>query len=331
MAPPERVSHVFRAGETLWRIAESELRQEKPHEKPTEIAIGVRVRELARINSLKNPDVLFPGQAIFFSKTSTPFPVQSGYAPLWDGVFELSGMPADPARFNQLLAQRKPVDYAQMFGASRVIFVSDHHDPTAAEETELIQNMSQFKKLGITHLGMEMIPSDFQPLMDLYFEQGGEMPSQVADHIKHRNSNPKIVEGYLQLIASARAAGIRIVAIEHPEVSRGLGQDSTFGLEERNPHWAKRISDVLASNFNNRMLVFGGGGHFGYVVTRDTVNLQVEDQARVMGRVINMTNWNIENSVKTVGLVNERFMVPGSRYVNPGADYVVHLPGRHSS
>lgn len=48
--------HVVKSGDVLWKIA---------------AANGTTVRELASINSLKNPDLIFPGQVIQFQQKST--------------------------------------------------------------------------------------------------------------------------------------------------------------------------------------------------------------------------------------------------------------------
>ena len=59
--------HVVQEGDTLWDIAQQNVGDDDSGSKPDAYETNAEVGRLAKINGIKDPNVIKPGQKIFFS------------------------------------------------------------------------------------------------------------------------------------------------------------------------------------------------------------------------------------------------------------------------
>lgn len=63
--------------------------------------------------------------------------------------------------------EKRPVDYHLILDqANRVLFIGQEYHIMDSATQELIDSLSKLKDNGFTHLAMEMLDSDMQPILD---------------------------------------------------------------------------------------------------------------------------------------------------------------------
>jgi hypothetical protein len=79
--------------------------------------------------------------------------------------------------------ERQPLDYAKIISpTTRVLALGETH-ASGITKSELIDQITQLKNLGFTHIGMETFKTDFQPLLDEY-QATGERKDEVMNECK---------------------------------------------------------------------------------------------------------------------------------------------------
>lgn len=231
---------------------------------------------------------------------------------------------------------KSPVDYKTLLDkGARVALFGETHTNDAARD-ELIDNMADFKKLGFSHISLEALPSNRQPLIDDYYA-GKATRQQVLDALKEDwGWNP---ESYMRLIDSAKAHGLKTICLdvkipkEQAEKWREEGK-YTEDSRVREEHWAKIMNDHLAKDPEARILTLAGKGHTGIDHNQERWLTSLLNKAGHKPTVIDLAGGNafgfdsaFEKAVDAAGLNGERFMIPvwGKGAFRP-SDFVVHLP-----
>lgn len=154
---------------------------------------------------------------------------------------------------NYVARNAVPLDESKLFANQRVVYIGETHYDTSAKNF-MIVNMPEFKKLGFTHIAMEMFQASQQSLLDGYY-RGTVSDEKIKDYLKYEWGwiSPKY---YLNIIKAARKQGIRIVAID----GRESAGEKNVGQEARDNVMTKAIADNL-KNPANKMIVFIGSEH----------------------------------------------------------------------
>lgn len=149
-----------------------------------------------------------------------------------------------------------PLDASIISNDIRVLYFGENHGDKVLKSI-LVDQLSEFKRKGITHLGIEMLESTDQPHLDRFLSQ----EISEAEILKKIEQNwGWIPKENLKLLLAARAIGLKIVALDLPyhKFSR-LRRDLL--LIKRDAYMAEIISKELAKNINSKMLVVIGSDH----------------------------------------------------------------------
>ncbi len=116
-----------------------------------------------------------------------------------------------------------------------IVIGESHPDPVP--KRFIVENVTFLKSLGVTTLYLEHLCFDsIQEDLDTYFTQpsGSQMPTTLDEYLKFLDSGFKISEmgppGFLELVKSAKEAGIKVVAID-TEASYDAGYSSFGGSQ----------------------------------------------------------------------------------------------------
>ena len=82
-----------------------------------------------------------------------------------------------------LLYYREGVDYLKLVSEDTEVLLFGEEHTVQQTKRELSQNMALFKRLGFTHLCLEMFSTDVQWMLDEYFETGGNK-DQIIQYLK---------------------------------------------------------------------------------------------------------------------------------------------------
>jgi len=119
----------------------------------------------------------------------------------------------------------KPVDLRKIAGKSDILLVGDRHDDNRIKA--FLQNqLAPLKDMGFSYFAMEMLTSDYQKDLDFWIKQR-----------KTNKTTPRsfpalcqdVVDGYMRLIREAKAAGLTVIAMNHPDVMLFMGNPSHRG------------------------------------------------------------------------------------------------------
>lgn len=134
---------------------------------------------------------------------------------------------ADPdGDASQMLSSRRAVDYAEIAGNSRVLFLGEyHHSPHIRHEVASI--MPWLKEAGFTHLAMELFHSASQEDLDWYARGDDEREDVIDQEMIWHNDNiefdappgsrapePELYIPYFQIVDAAVNSGLTVTGIE---------------------------------------------------------------------------------------------------------------------
>jgi hypothetical protein len=230
------------------------------------------------------------------------------------------------------LCYREDVDYSKIAKDVDVVLFGESH-PGAQVKIELAQNMSLFKQLGFTCLGLEMFSTDVQDMLDEYFRTGKNR-EELLQYLKDVWGY-STAEYYMKLIEAARKNGIRIIALDMPkQLQEQL--DVVEWLDARDKYMSKTISEILAED-GGRMLVLCGKGHLKGIksILEEKHGLNVVSVFFVGGKQflqvgdIPVNEGDVfDNGAREAGLDGEKFMVKveSTGELDPQCDWIIHLP-----
>ena len=110
-----------------------------------------------------------------------------------------------------------PADYGKMIQHKhRVVLFGEWQHSVGAYKVEVANAIRQLSKMGFNQLGMEMFPSDEQPMLDEYIKTGSNL-NQVKAFLK---LNWGIYEektgGYSHIVVTAKNSGLGIIGLDLP-------------------------------------------------------------------------------------------------------------------
>lgn len=268
-------------------------------------------------------------------------------------------MSRNPEVSRSLETLKKDVDYTSIVTPEirALVFGEAHYSEIA--KTELIQNIQTLKALGITHLGIEFIPADNQPLVNEY-QKSGSGREQITEFFKGYGRE----NSYIDIIDAATSAQVHVVGIDISQKEREqqkselsgsvdklvdksdpmgslikvLGAHSQQQKGQRDRNFATVINDVLQRDPDSKIAIFVGKEHasknsdsMGGILANwgmqvRCVSLEAEDEFTFGDTFL--------ARAKTEKLSSARFMIPGSdvdtlsldRRLLPRVDWVVHIP-----
>ena len=160
-------------------------------------------------------------------------------------------------------ANAQPLDWKALFGGeARVVYLGEPHYVKAVKNI-LASRMDDFKKAGITHIGLEMFGTDRQGVLDTFD------PAQTRDTLKKEwGWEP---DAYTGMIKAADDASMSRVALDMPAKDRAKmqteckasGRKGCMGelFQARDKHMIKALSRFLSENPDARILILIGNDH----------------------------------------------------------------------
>ena len=180
-----------------------------------------------------------------------------------EGSFPMDGNDAE--KFEAIKTAKRPVDYKKLIGDSNRVAVFGEEHTGNSGRRHLSERMHQFKERGVTHLGLEALPSSRQGLLDDYFEDKASREEVLQALKTDWGWHP---ESYMRLIDSAKSQGIRTVGLNKivpPEQADKWFDEGKFGEEEyvREENFHEKVAGVLNGDPKAKMLVLAGNVHTG--------------------------------------------------------------------
>lgn len=234
---------------------------------------------------------------------------------------------------NYIKSNRQEVDYTKMVPAdSRVVSVGENHANPRAK-AEFKASLQELKNLGFTHVGMEMLGTDQQQLIDEYVQTGArknELLEQLKEFQRYRYANVN----YLEIIDEAKRLDLKIVALDMPDNLRDDLKDKGISRDI----WMKQtIKTILDSDTNNKIVTFSGRIHMdAWEGSQTMAGLLREDGVSLTS--VNLSGgkqtdgiWVVDRAARKAGVDKDRFMLPcqsklKNTAVRPSFDWIIHSP-----
>lgn len=237
-----------------------------------------------------------------------------------------------PSNLEEIISKKIKFSYQDIIPSdSRVVLLGEQHGfpllgfSNDSPKEELIQHLQEFKALGFCYLGMEMIPSEFQGLLDNYFHTSDKMEERILE--KEILEVLKIFwkwspQKYLAVIKASKRCGIKVIALN-------------FNNSE-DIHMGREAEEILEDNPQSRLLIFVGYDHL-YNLGQYLKEFYPFKIAFIGGGIyttFGKKEWNvIEKEAQEKGIAGQRFFISKDRVTailgyNPimGADIYIHLP-----
>lgn len=145
-----------------------------------------------------------------------------------------------------------PPDFQKIIGRSRLVLFSDVHDSAGVKEA-LIRSLPALKAAGITHLGLEFLPSALRT------------DKMTAEEINGRliRSGNWDMRPFERLVIEAKAAGLKIrgININGPEDTRSAIASARESMNAMDSYLAEQIMRIMGSEPGARMMVLAGLAH----------------------------------------------------------------------
>ncbi len=272
-----------------------------------------------------------------FLKTGNIFPNKSENIEIQPGINEDASVEEIE---KYLKAHLEPVDYESILNDHDLIYLEDFHQNVLIKK-EIKKQLKFFKEKGVTHLLTEFIAKGDQGVIDDYYfdkiPDGSFKDFILSDWGYGKDSGNALFEVFKE----AKVQGIKLIGLDLPgEYLKSLELRET--LDERNKSWAQSIYDFCHKLGANKIVVFGGGAHFGYNTLRDNVNQLTEEQWKLSGITLSyvsgiksdipeVLHFSFENRVaqaaKNLGYESKDFWVKLNlnEYGTKSYDYLIHI------
>lgn len=243
---------------------------------------------------------------------------------------------AEVKEISDFIAKHKEVvDYAKLWeNETPVLFIGERHT-LKSDKDEIIRSLPMLKKLGMTHLAMEMLREEQQQIVDNYLA-GKITREKVLEIFKDGwDKGPGIPEKYMELLDAAKSNGMRILAIDLYTASSEYSTEEFF--RKRNANWA-RIAESVLKDKKAKILFYCGQSHSGYNKVDDSAN-EILEKMGIRSKVIEFAGGEVAPEdayffVDKVAKAAQGLKVGGEKFglrVKSdddvrGMDYVIHLP-----
>ncbi len=237
---------------------------------------------------------------------------------------------------NFISEHREKVDYTKLWDKKTpVLFIGERHT-VLSDKDELIRQIPNFKKMGMTHIAIEMLREEEQPLIDGYFKGIIEREKILAIFKNGWDKGEGIPEKYMEIIDTAKANGIAVLCIDLYTASSEYSTGAFF--KKRNMNWARIIKETIKKQPKARVLVYNGSAHSGYNEVDDSAN-EILKKMSIVAKVVEFAGGEkvegepylfddkIGVAAKLQKLADSRFALKiDSKDEVRGTDYIVHLP-----
>lgn len=155
----------------------------------------------------------------------------------------------------ELQAQARPLNWKALLSARASIFYIGESHYNGSIRNELISRMPDFKKAGVTGLGVE-VPYLLQPVLNRYLQKRDDAATRA---LKAGLEQERIIahEGMFRLIEAAAREKIEVLAIDQSYA----GGRANFYVEVQDVWMAGMLAGKLDSDPSAKLLVLLGSGH----------------------------------------------------------------------
>ena len=227
----------------------------------------------------------------------------------------------------ELKSKHQPVEYSQMVGDARVLFLAENHSNHAIR-SHIVSHAADLRRAGITHYAIEANEASNQALERL--NAGEDVDLSKVDLGPGR-------EDYEKAVRAMAAEGIKVVAVDIDQSTKPMG-------EEREARITENINRLLEAEPNSKIAVLIGGYHTSrhYVsegvasVGRRLMEAQIPAVNVHFAGGEDKTPRVLTDGAREAGLAGTEFAFDLRPYASslskhvpygPGeADYIVHLP-----
>ena len=235
---------------------------------------------------------------------------------------------SDSQRASQEIKEKHfPVNYPQIVGDARVLFLGERHDDNTIRE-HIISSAPDFKAAGITHYAIEA--PEVGNVTLARFNRGEQVDLSTIDVGPARFN-------YEQAILAMNAQGIQVVAVD-------IDQSSNPTRQERESRMSANLLKVIKENPNSKIAYLVGTTHAIKKPLTDKVKsaAQITEEAGVKTVTAVFTGGidsvprNLTSAAKDAGLASAEFALDFRLYaastlksIPYGAgrvDFVIHLP-----
>jgi hypothetical protein len=229
----------------------------------------------------------------------------------------------------ELSAHRQDVDYRQILGDSRILFLGEDHSNHSIR-SHVQRHAAQLREAGITHYAIEADEAGNEVFEGLNHGENVDLTSVDVGPGQ---------EDYRAAILAMASQGIKIVAVD-------IDQSNRPSKEQREARLTENISRIVDSNPEAKVAILIGGfhAHRGRTSGFPYVAVRLEDAGHPT-RVVyfaggeDNTPTSVTDAANQAGLAQTEFMLNmepyvGEKYVPFGSgmcDYLIHLPQNFSS
>lgn len=181
-----------------------------------------------------------------------------------------------PSRFKQSDKADEGGRFLQtLSSADRVVVLGETHAHIEPKRF-FISNMERLKEMGFTHIGLEYFTTDMQPVLDEYSKTGKCL--DIIEKRYKREWGRRARHETISLLRTARAHGIKIVALDDPERENESGKENQFQQDmiwrRRNMTMARTIRNLALKGDHFRIICLVGGYHASGQITHYIPQLQ---------------------------------------------------------
>jgi hypothetical protein len=158
---------------------------------------------------------------------------------------------------------------------NRGVFFGDMVHQTDFSKKIITDHMDKYKKSGVTRLFIEMFEAtpETQKLLDGYYnaEKNSEtektFDKKLRDYLNSgwgKNHGDNLVNYLMNMVAAAKAQGIKVVGIDEPNAAGLAYEDGQVNqrLKNSNPIWVDKINNTMSKlPKTEKYIVFGGAAH----------------------------------------------------------------------
>ncbi|MFH1636976.1 MAG: hypothetical protein ABIB71_00960, partial [Candidatus Woesearchaeota archaeon] len=259
-------------------------------------------------------------------------------------LVHVKGLNADVA-YTDVLSyvkyHRQEVDYSKIWPSDIPVMILGEKHTHRSPKNELINMLPEFRKMGMTHLALEVFYDIEQPIIDKFYK--GKVKREKLEGLLSRVMLGDIKQD-VSMVVVAKKNGIKTLGIDL-DLGGSITDWQVFStLEARNRNWTDIIIKTLEENPKARIVVYAGADHNGFgfslgatvnemlseqgikSVNLDYVGCEIYKLDEKEGEYINFLRDifdEIDKSAKQLGIDKEKFMIPLDSSVKPrDADYI---------
>ena len=233
----------------------------------------------------------------------------------------------------------EPIDWNKIIKDARLIIVGDGTHAENASKHHLAAHMKMFKEAGVTHLALEAITVDQEPLVETYLRTGNQR-TQLAESLRQTLACPETTPEIMQIIDKAREFGIEIISTFPPFIEQA-GKVRSQSVDDRDQFAAAHISELLKDPGNKVLAIVGPFHVWLNKLPGRTIfmseNKGVEPFRTVMVQIIGMEpepfiyfdpaeQIKFEKVIREVGMGDDAFMFSTKGTNTLLSDFFIHLP-----